>query len=594
MPPNPTDATDDATDNATDNATGRASGNSRAADEQGPPLLRMRDIGKQFPGVRALSGVDLTVHAGEVAALLGENGAGKSTLMNVLAGVHADYEGVIEVDGQTVHVRSPKSAAHHGIAMIHQELNLVPELSISDNLFLGRELRTVRGTLDRKAMHARTAELLAELGLALPPRRPVRLCRIAEQQLVEVAKALNGSLRILVMDEPTSALAEAEVERLFAVIRGLTRRGVGIVYISHRLEELERIADSVTVLRDGAYVGRRGIDQTDREELVSLMVGRPLGELFPRDAAQRSDGPVRLAATGLTLTPGPGQGGATLHGVDLEVRAGEIVGIAGLMGAGRSEVLEALYGARGRVGGEVTLDGRPYRPSSPAAAIARGIALVAEDRKTQSLVLGNTVRFNTTLAALGRYRRPWLTVDRRAEKAAATKQNVALRTKTSSMETVVGTLSGGNQQKVVLAKCLLTEPSLLLVDEPTRGIDVGAKAEIHGLLDSLAQQGTAILAVSSELPELIGMCDRIIVLCEGRVTGEFHRDPARGPVVDQEAILTAAMARQAVLAPAALADPVPLKPVPPNPAPLNPVPPNSVPPNPVSPDSDPEPTQEPS
>jgi ABC-type sugar transport system ATPase subunit len=524
-------------------------GKGNAATER--PLLRMKDIAKQFPGVRALSGVDLTVHAGEVVALLGENGAGKSTLMNILAGVHGDYEGTIEIDGSPIRIHSPKDAAHHGIAMIHQELNLVPGLSISDNLFLGRELRTRRGTLDRRTMHARTAELLAELGLALPPRRPVGQCRIAEQQLVEVAKALAGNLRILVMDEPTSALAEAEVERLFAVIRGLTRRGVGIIYISHRLEELEEIADSVTVLRDGAYVGHRETAATGRDELVSLMVGRPLGELFPRASAQRSQGPVRLQASGLTLTPGPGQDGSALHGLDFQVRAGEIVGIAGLMGAGRTEVLEAVYGARGAVSGTLTLDGRRYRPTSPRAAIRRGIALVAEDRKAQSLVLGNTVRFNTTLAALSRYRKPWRTVDRKAERAAAVAQNAALRTKTSGMETVVGTLSGGNQQKVVLAKCLLTEPSLLLIDEPTRGIDVGAKAEIHALLDSLARSGTAILAVSSELTELIGMCDRILVLCEGRLTGEFHRDPANGPAATQEAILTAAMARQAVLAPVA-------------------------------------------
>ena len=516
--------------------------------DSAPPLLRMRDIAKQFPGVRALTGVDLTVHGGEVVALLGENGAGKSTLMNILAGVHADYDGVIELDGEPARIHSPRQAAHHGITMIHQELNLVPELSISDNVFLGRELRSRRGTLDREAMHRRTAELLAELGLALPPRQPVRECRIAERQLVEVAKALNGRLKVLVMDEPTSALAAAEVERLFTVIRSLARRGVGIVYISHRLEELKEIADSVTVLRDGGNVGSRDAHTVDRDELVALMVGRPLDNLYPRAAEQRSDGPVRLEVSGLTFTPTPGQSGTALHDLDFTVRAGEIVGLAGLMGAGRSEVLESLYGARSPVTGDIKLDGRPYAPRSPRQAIRRGLALVAEDRKAQSLVLDNTVRFNTTLAALHRFLRPWRTVNRRAEKAAAAEQNAALGTKTASVETVVGTLSGGNQQKVVLAKCLLTKPTLLLVDEPTRGIDVGAKAEIHALLDRLAQAGSAILAVSSELPELLGICDRIIVLCEGRITGEFHRDPAHGPVAAQEAILSAAMARQAVLA----------------------------------------------
>jgi ABC-type sugar transport system ATPase subunit len=516
----------------------------------GPPLLRMRDIAKQFPGVRALTGVDLSVHRGEVVALLGENGAGKSTLMNILAGVHADYDGGIEIDGEPVAIHSPKQAAHHGIAMIHQELNLVPELSLADNVFLGRELRTRRGTLDRRAMSRRTAELLAELGLALPPQRPVRDCRIAERQLVEVAKALNGTLRVLVMDEPTSALAAAEVQRLFAVIRSLAARGVGVIYISHRLEELEEIADSVTVLRDGAHVGSRDVAAVARNELLALMVGRPLDDLFPRAAEQRSDGPVRLQVSGLGFTPGPGPGrsGTALHALDFTVHAGEIVGLAGLMGAGRSEVLEALYGAKGPVSGRIELDGRRYEPRSPRRAIRRGIALVAEDRKAQSLILGNTVRFNTTLAALERFLRPWRTVKRRAEKAAAAEQNRALGTRTPSVETVVGTLSGGNQQKVVLAKCLLTNPTLLLVDEPTRGIDVGAKAEIHALLDRLAGAGAAVLAVSSELPELLGICDRVLVLCEGRLTGEFHRDPAHGPLATQEAILSAAMARRAVLA----------------------------------------------
>ncbi|MER6073831.1 sugar ABC transporter ATP-binding protein [Streptomyces sp. NPDC001852] len=513
-----------------------------------PALLRMRGISKEFPGVRALSDVELTVHPGEVVALLGENGAGKSTLMNILAGVHADYEGTIEIDGEPVRIHSPKHAQQHGIAMIHQELNLVPELSVSDNVFLGRELRTARGTLDRTAMHARTAELLADLGLTVPPGRLVRDCRIAEQQLVEVAKALNGTLRILVLDEPTSALAEAEVERLFSVIRRLAARGVGLIYISHRLEELEEIADSATVLRDGTFAGRRPVAGTDRAELVRLMVGRPLGELFPRAAEQRSDGPVRLRVKGLTTTLAPGGTRTPLHSVHFEVRAGEILGVAGLMGAGRSEVLEALFGAGDRVHGEITLNDRPYTPHTPRTAIRRGIALVAEDRKAQSLVIGNTVRFNTTLAALDRYLRPWRTVDARREKAAAAGKVAELRTKTHSLDAVVGTLSGGNQQKVVLAKCLLTEPSVLLLDEPTRGIDVGAKAEIHALMDALAGQGTAIIAVSSELPELIGMCDRIVVLCEGRLTGEFHRDPARGPAATQEAILTAAMARQNVVA----------------------------------------------
>ncbi|GAA2432871.1 sugar ABC transporter ATP-binding protein [Actinomadura vinacea] len=513
----------------------------------GEVVLAMRGITKHFPGVRALSDVELTVRAGEVAALLGENGAGKSTLMNVLAGVHADYGGTIEVAGGPVSVHSPKDARRHGIAMIHQELNLVPELSIAENLFLGREPRTGRGTLDRKAMDARAVELLAGLGLKLPPRRLVRQCRIAEQQLIEVAKALNSDVRILVMDEPTSALADAEVRRLFTVIRDLAARGVAVIYISHRFEELEEIADSVTVLRDGTCIGRREMAGVERDELIRMMVGRPLGDLFPRAESEREGEEARLTVEGLTLRPDPGSGRTPLHDVAFTVRAGEIVGLAGLMGAGRTEVLEALFGVHPprTVSGRISLDGRPYRPRTPRHAIRRGLALVAEDRKAQSLVLDGTVLFNTSLAALGRFTR--LVVDRKRERAAVQEKVTDLRVKTPGLNAVVGHLSGGNQQKVVLGKCLLTEPKVLLMDEPTRGIDVGAKAEIHALMNRLAGEGAAVLAVSSELPELIGMCDRILVLCEGRLTGELHRDPARGPAATQEAILAAAMSREAVL-----------------------------------------------
>ncbi|MFC9437244.1 sugar ABC transporter ATP-binding protein [Nocardia sp. NPDC057030] len=507
------------------------------------PLLAMRGIVKEFPGVKALRGVELTLRQGEVLALLGENGAGKSTLMNVLAGVFAPDAGSIEIAGRPVHLRSPKDAARHGVAMIHQELNLVPELSIADNLFLGQERRTAWGTLARADMDARTGELLARVGLDLKPRRLVRQCRLAEQQLIEVAKALNHDLKILVMDEPTSALTEAEVERLFAVIRNLTGHGVGVIYISHRIEELEEIADTVTVLRDGAYVAQRPMRGTRRTELIQLMVGRPLGELFPRGAQQHAGGQVRLTVEHLTTAPAVDSDAVALHDLSFEVAEGEIVGLAGLMGAGRSEVLEALYGAATGVSATITLAGRRYRPRSPRHAIERGIALVAEDRKAQSLMLANTVRFNASLAALNRYLRPWRTVDAKRERAAVTAKVAELKVKTASLATVVDTLSGGNQQKVVLAKCLLTHPSVLLMDEPTRGIDVGAKAEVHALMDELARQGAAILAVSSELLELIGMCDRILVLCEGRLTGEFHRDPARGAPFDQEAILAAAMAR---------------------------------------------------
>ena len=509
-----------------------------------PVVLAMRDITKTFPGVRALNEVSLTVHAGEVHALLGENGAGKSTLMNILSGVFADYDGTIEVAGEHAAIRHPRDAQQLGVAMIHQELNLVPELSISDNLFLGRERRTAAGTIDRRRMHQRSAELLAELGLTLDPRRPVRQCRIAEQQLIEVAKALSIETRVLIMDEPTSALADAEVQRLFTVIRNLAANGVAVIYISHRLEELFEIADTVTVLRDGEYIDTRPMAETSRAELIRLMVGRPLGEMFPRTGGSTDSAPEVLRVRELHLRADRASGRVALHGVSLHVRAGEIVGLAGLMGAGRSEVLETIFGVHPRhdTSGDITLLGRPYRPRSPRDAIRRGCALVAEDRKSQSLVLLNTVRFNASLASLRRFVH-WRTIAGRRERAAVVRTVKELRVKTPSISALVNNLSGGNQQKVVLGKWLLTDPKLILLDEPTRGIDVGAKAEIHGLMNRLAMQGAGLLVVSSELPELLAMCDRIIVLCEGRVTGEFRRDEAT-----QERVLEAATARETVVA----------------------------------------------
>ncbi|MGA8115934.1 MAG: sugar ABC transporter ATP-binding protein [Actinocatenispora sp.] len=509
-----------------------------------PPLLVMRDIGKSFPGVRALRGVSLRVRAGRVHALLGENGAGKSTLCNILSGVFGDYDGRVEIAGRPVTLHSPRDAQQQGIGMIHQELNLVPDLSVADNVLLGAEPRTRLGLLDRRRMRARATELLAGLGLSIDPRRPVRRCRIAEQQLIEMAKALSADVRILVMDEPTSALADAEVRRLFSVIRALTARGVAIIYISHRLEELEEIADEVTVLRDGGYVGTRRMSDTSRDELIGMMVGRPLGELFPGGADPDPAAPEGLRVEALSLTGDTRSARTPLHDVDLSVRAGEIVGLAGLMGAGRTEVLEAVFGAYGSgpVTGRMLLGGAPYTPRSPRHAIRRGVALVAEDRKQQSLVLGATLRFNASLAALRRFLR-FGRVDSRAERAAVADQVAALRVRAPGLNTIVGTLSGGNQQKVVLAKCLLTRPRVLLLDEPTRGIDVGAKAEIYAICRELAARGTAILMVSSELPELLAMCDRIAVLCEGRVTTQLSRAEAT-----QEKILSAAMARRTVLA----------------------------------------------
>jgi ABC-type sugar transport system ATPase subunit len=463
--------------------------------------------------------------------------------MNVLSGGFTDYGGEIQVDGAPARIHHPRDAQTLGIGMIHQELNLVPDLSIADNIFLGREPRTSRGTLDRATMHRRSRGLLDRLGLEINPNRPIRRCRLAEQQLIEVTKALSLDVRILVMDEPTSALADAEVARLFQIIRSLTASGVAVIYISHRLEELEEIADTVTVLRDGRQIGSRPMAGAQRSDLIQMMVGRPVGELFPRpeDTAER-DTP-QLEVVDLSLAGDPMSGRPALHNVSLSLHKGEIVGLAGLMGAGRSEVLESIYGVypRHAVSGEFRIDGKRYQPTAPQQAIEHGLTLIAEDRKRQSLVLDNTVQFNTTLSSLRRFLR-WNGVSRRDERSAVKEMVDDLRIKTPSQLTTVNTLSGGNQQKVVLAKCLLTRPNVLLMDEPTRGIDVGAKAEIYELMNRLSADGAAILMVSSELPELLAMCDRIIVLCEGRVTGEFPRNKAT-----QERILEAAMARRAVL-----------------------------------------------
>ncbi|MFC8732481.1 sugar ABC transporter ATP-binding protein [Luteimicrobium sp. NPDC057192] len=514
--------------------------------EQAPAVLEMRGIGKSFPGVRALDDVGISVRKGEVVALLGENGAGKSTLINILSGVFASYDGEILLDGRPVPIHTPADAQRLGISTIHQELNLVPDMSVADNIWLGRE-RATAGWLDRGEANVRAADLLRRVGLTrVSPRRPVRQYRVAEQQLIEVAKALSLDTRVLIMDEPTSALADAEVRRLFDVIRSLTAEGVAVVYISHRLEELEEIADRVHVLRDGRWIGERSMQDVRRDELIRMMVGRPLAELPERTVADRTEARTpRLTVRGLTVRADSLAGRVALRGVDLEVRPGEVVGLAGLMGAGRTETLEAVFGAYARhdVGGEVLLDGSPFAPRTPHEAIDHGVALVAEDRKTQSLVLGASVRFNTSLAALRAFARGgWLRRARERHDVGAEVRRLGV--KTPGLGTAVGNLSGGNQQKVVLAKWLLTGPRVILLDEPTRGIDVGAKSEIYEIVGALAAQGVAVLVASSELPELLRMSDRIVVLCEGRVTAELD-----AAATTQEEILTAAMARRALVNP---------------------------------------------
>ncbi len=502
-----------------------------------PALVSMTGIGKHFGGVVACTGIDFDVEAGEVHALLGENGAGKSTLMNVLSGVITDYDGEISVAGQPRRFHSPADAQGAGIATIHQELDLVPGLSIAENMFLGREPRTRLRTVDQRTMRSRAREHLKELGVGLDPRRSVAGLRVGEQQLVEIAKALSLDARILIMDEPTAALADAEVRRLFTTIQALRRRGVGIVYISHRLEEIEQIADRATVLRNGAVAGTVDVRTTGRDRIISLMVGRSVDALFGKDTTAGT-GEVVLEVAGLAVTRTAVIPGRTdPDGISLSVRAGEIVGLAGLMGAGRTELLETLYGAAppGRVTGAIRVGGRPYTPVRPRTGLAFGIGFVPEDRRRSGLVLGHSVARNIVLAALGRVTTAGV-VRRRAERRAVANQVTRLGIKTSNAAAAVDTLSGGNQQKVVFGRQLLTEPRLLLLDEPTRGVDIGAKAEIYRLLRGLAADGMGILLASSELPELLGVCDRIVVLRRGRVVADLPAGTA-----DEEQLLTAAM-----------------------------------------------------
>ncbi len=477
----------------------------------------MAAITKSFPGVRALDGVSFEVNAGEVHALVGENGAGKSTLMKILAGAYIADGGTIEIDGKPVTIDGPKAAERLGIGMIYQEFNLVPDLGVIENIVLGIE--PTRGLfLDTKAATARATAVLAELGITLPLDRPARRLSVAEQQLTEIAKALVRHARLIVMDEPTAALTDRETDALFALIAKLKATGVAFVYISHRLEELPRIADRITVIRDGRAIETRVTSALPQNEMIQLMVGRALEAHFPDLPAVAPDAPVRLAVRDLRAA-------SNVNGVSFDVRAGEIVGLAGLVGAGRTEIVRAIAGADVATNGEIVVDGQPVVARNPHAAIEAGIAFITEDRKAQGLVLGMTVRENTTLAHLAAYSRgPFIS---RAEEVGITNREIAeLRIRTPSSEQAVKNLSGGNQQKVVLAKWLTGDAHVFLFDEPTRGVDVGAKAEIYTLMLQLLARGAGIVMVSSELPEVLGMSHRILVVRDGKIAAEFARADA--------------------------------------------------------------------
>ncbi len=489
------------------------------------PFLEMRNITKAFPGVRALDGVSFDLHKGEIHALVGENGAGKSTLMKVLGGVypHPHYGGEILIEGQEKRFTGVRDAEKTGIAVIYQELSLVKEMSIAENIFLGREPRRF-GVILREELYRRARKLLADVHLEIDPHTPIRNLGLGQQQLVEIAKALSHEAQILVLDEPTAALTDAEVETLFGILHKLRERGVGMIYISHKLNEVFRMSDRITVLRDGRTVGTNAAADLNQAQVIARMVGREVGDIFP--VVDHDQGETVFAVRNISVEDPVVAARRLVDDVSFSVRRGEVLGIAGLMGAGRSDLLMAIFGAHfGRVSGEIEIEGRRVRITSPAQAINHGVGFVTEDRKRFGLVLDQTILNNMTLAGLRRISGRFVTsID--AEAAAGERAMKDLRVKANSIFTSAATLSGGNQQKVVLAKWLLTNPRVLFLDEPTRGIDVGAKQEIYAQINRLARAGLAIVLVSSELPEVLGLSDRVIVLHEGRMTGEFTRATA--------------------------------------------------------------------
>ena len=493
----------------------------------------MSRITKEFPGVRALDDVTFEVRAGEVMGLIGENGAGKSTLMNVLCGVHQADAGEILLDGRPVHMTSPREAEVHGIAMIHQELSLVGAMSVAENMYLGREFRRWGLFVDSGRQREAARGVLDELGYGGSVRAAVETLPVGARQMVEIAKALSLDARVIAMDEPTSALSDAEIHRLYDVIRLLRARGVGIIFTSHRFDEVFDITDRVTVLRDGRLVGTVETSATSRDELIRMMVGRELNQFFTKH--QPPGERVVLRVRDLRLARDGGLGPARLEGVSFDVAEGEIFGLAGLLGAGKTEVLQSIFGAYGpRASGHVEIEGKPAAIRRPGDAIRRGVALITEDRKGSGLVPEMSVRDNITLASLREIAHAGV-LRRRREREMAAARMAELAIRAWGPAQLVRTLSGGNQQKVVLGKWLSTRPRVLLLDEPTRGIDVGAKAEIYRLLAHLSAKGCAIVIASSELPELLNLCDRIMVLREGRPSATFARDEAT-----QEKILEAA------------------------------------------------------
>ena len=508
------------------------------------PILRAQDIVKRFGPVTALNGVSFELREGEIHALCGENGAGKSTLIKTLSGIYpfGTYEGELFLEEQPLRLKSIADAEHAGISVIYQELALVPELSVAENIYLGNEPR--RGPfIDWLSVFSGARELLSRFAVNIDPMAKTSDLGVGQQQLVEIVKALSKQSKILILDEPTAALSESEVEQLLKILIDLRAEGLTCVYISHKLDEVFAICDRITVLRDGASIATLETAQTDKTEVIKLMVGRDLGELFPRVVPDTFDAQAKptLIVENLNVAP-PLSGGVALRDIHFEVRPGEVLGLGGLMGAGRTETLMHLFGAWGtRESGRVELAGRPLDKPTPDGAIAAGMVLVSEDRKRYGLVLDQPINFNLSLSSLDEIK-SGLFLDSSREAKRNGKIFSDLRVKAPGLEDIVGNLSGGNQQKVVLGKALLSNPKVIFLDEPTRGIDVGAKQEIYNLINALTEQGLAVVLVSSELPELMGMSDRIIMLNEGEIGGEFTKAQAT-----PEKLLSAAMGQEAHL-----------------------------------------------
>jgi len=492
------------------------------------PLVEMQEISKAFPGVQALSEVSLRVNTGEIVCVLGENGAGKSTLMKILSGVHQADSGKVFVDGTERQFKSTQEAYEFGISTVYQELNLCSNLTAMENIFIGREQRGAVGFISYSRMQKETEELFSTLGVDVQADVRVAKLGVAQQQMVEIAKALSFQARVIIMDEPTSSLTSREIDTLFTLMERLKKEGVGIIFISHKLSEVFRIADRVVVLRDGALAGERNTVETNEQELIGLMVGRDLGELF----SQRQNKPGTDVVMELKELSGPPK----LEDISFKLHKGEILGLSGLVGAGRTELAMLIMGAEKKTGGQIWLDGSPVEIRKPADAVQRGIGYVSEDRKQLALVLEMSVRENVTMAVHPRILNRFGFFDADKEKEVVQQFVNRLRIKISSQENVVESLSGGNQQKVVISKWLATEPKVLILDEPTRGIDVGAKAEVHRIITDLADHGVSILLISSELQEVLALSDRVLVLHEGRLKATLDRSEAT-----QERIMSAAL-----------------------------------------------------